>query len=205
MIPRHLLFTAVILLLLAVGMGFYLQSLRSRAVIVEPSTTTLPISAPISGPLEPVTIYVAYDEDNRLVPQKLQIPLPPGKQQRAETVLRALLAVYLQKSSPHPLGRGSDLRAVYLIDSPTATPESSLAVIDLNAPFADGHRSGILVESLTVASLVETLSANVAGIHRVKILMDGKERDTLAGHADLSNLIDVAAVHKMAKQLETIQ
>ncbi len=205
MIPRHLLFTAIILLLLAIGMGFYLRSLRSRAVIVEPSTTTLPITAPVSGPMEPVTLYVAYDDDNRLVPQKSQIPLPFGKQQRAETVLRALLAIYLQKASPHPLGRGSDLRAIYLIDSPAAAPELSLAVIDLNAPFADGHRSGILVESLTVASLVETLSANVPGIHRVKILVDGKERDSLAGHADLSNLIDVAAVNRMAKQLETIQ
>jgi hypothetical protein len=205
MIPRHLLFTAITLLLLAIGMGFYLRSLRSRAVIVEPSSTTLPITAPVSGPMEPVTLYVAYDDDNRLVPQKLQIPLPAGKQQRAETILRALLAIYLQKASPHPLGRGSDLRAVYLIDSPAATPESSLAVIDLNAPFADGHRSGILVESLTVASLVETLSANVPGIHRVKILVEGKDRDTLAGHADLSNLIDVAAANKMAKQLETIQ
>jgi hypothetical protein len=205
MIPRHLLFTAFILLLLAISMGFYLRSLRAHAVIVEPSTTTLPITAPVSGPMEPVTLYVAYDDDNRLVPQKSQIPLPSGKQQRAETVLRALLAIYLQKASPHPLGRGSDLRAVYLIDSPAETPVSSLAVIDLNAPFADGHRSGILVESLTVASLVETLSVNVPGIHRVKILVEGKDRDTLAGHADLSNLIDVAATNKMAKQLETIQ
>jgi hypothetical protein len=205
MIPRQLLITAVILLLLAIGMGFYVRSLRSRTVIVGPSTTTLPISAPISGPMEPITLYVAYDDDNRLVPQKLQIPLPSGKQQRAETVLRALLAIYMQKSSPHPLGRGSDLRAVYLIGSPAATAEPSLAVIDLNASFADGHRSGILVESLTVASLVESLSANVDGVHRVKILVDGKERDTLAGHADLADLIDVAAMNKMARQMETIQ
>ena len=76
-----------------------------------------------------------------------------------------------------------------------------LAVIDLNAAFADGHRSGVLVENLTIASLVRTLTANIEGINRVKILIDGQPRQTLAGHADLSGFIDVAAMNQMASEL----
>jgi len=109
-------------------------------------------------------------------------------------LLRALLGLYLDKPSPHPLGLGSEIRAVYLVDP-------GLAVIDLNAAFADGHRSGVLVEELTVASLVQTLAANIPGIARVKILVDGKERETLAGHADLSNFYDVAQVNQMVVQM----
>jgi hypothetical protein len=74
-------------------------------------------------------------------------------------------------------------------------------VIDLNAAFASGHRSGILVEELTVVSLVETLTANIPGITRVKILVNGKEQDTLAGHADLSRIYEAATTGELLNQM----
>ncbi|MFZ0801028.1 MAG: GerMN domain-containing protein, partial [Terriglobales bacterium] len=106
------------------------------------------------------------------------------------------LNIYLDKSSPHVLAAGSEVRDVYLV-------EPGLAVIDLNAAFADGHRSGVLIEELTVVSLVETLSANIPGIARARILVDGKERDTLAGHLDLTNFYDVTAFSQLALQLQS--
>jgi hypothetical protein len=57
----------------------------------------------------------------------------------------------------------------------------------VNAAFADQHRSGILVEELTVASIVKTVGANINGVTSVRFLVDGKERETLAGHADLTD------------------
>jgi hypothetical protein len=149
----------------------------------------------VSGPTEQVTLYVAYDDAEVLRPQSARIPLPAGRQERAEELLRALLNLYLDKLSPHLLAAGSEVRDVYLVDP-------GLAVIDLNAAFADGHRSGVLVEELTVASLVETLSTNIPGITRAKILVDGKERDTLAGHLDLTNVYDVAAFSQLVLQLQ---
>jgi hypothetical protein len=35
----------------------------------------------------------------------------------------------------------------------------------------------------------------------VKFLVDGKERETLAGHADLSMTYDVPAVHQLVAEL----
>jgi spore germination protein GerM len=124
-----------------------------------------------------------------------QIPMPSGRQQRAEELLQALLSLYLDKSSPHVLGPGSEIRSVYLVDP-------GVAVIDVNSAFADTHRSGVLVEELTVTSLIETITANTPGILKVKILVDGKDRDTLAGHADLSSYFDVSAVNQLAVQLQ---
>jgi len=138
---------------------------------------------------------VAHDEDGTLRPEAANIPLSSGRQQKAEELLRALLSIYLDKTSPHALGEGSEIRAIFLVDP-------GMAVIDLNSAFADTHRSGVLVEELTVASLIHTISANLPGIVKVKILVDGNERDTLAGHADLSSYYDVAAVDQMAAQLE---
>jgi spore germination protein GerM len=110
--------------------------------------------------------------------------------------LRALVALYLDKNSPHVLASGAEVRSVFLVDP-------GVAVIDLNSAFADGHRSGVLVEELTVASLIHTISVNTPGILKVRILVDGKIRDTLAGHADLSDVYDVTAVNQLSTQLQT--
>jgi len=63
----------------------------------------------------------------------------------------------------------------------------------------------VLVEELTVASLIQSLVANVGGITRVRILIEGKERETLAGHADLTNFYEVGAVNDMVSRLESAQ
>lgn len=199
MIPRHLIIGVTVLLAITLGMGFYVWRMRGRVDRSEVSpVNTQPVAPPVSGPTEPVTLYMAYDDDGVLRPKPVRMPLPAGRQERAAEVLRALLTLYLERFSPHPLGAGSEIRDVYLVDP-------GLAVIDLNDAFADGHRSGVLVEELTVVSLVQTLSANIPGITRVKILVEGKERDTLAGHADLTNFYDVPAVTQAVAQLQNAQ
>lgn len=186
MIPRHLLLTVTAMLVLVIGMGIYLRQMRQRAREPE-AAENLPVAAPAMGPTETVTLYVADDEAGGLRARGAQIPLPGGRQQRAEELLRALLRIYQQPGAAHPVAAAADIRSIYLVDP-------GAAVIDLNAAFADQHRSGILAEQLTVNSLVETLAMNVPGIHRVSILVDGKSRDTLAGHADLTQFFDVQAV-----------
>ena len=194
MIPRHLLIGVTALLLLVVAMGIYLRHMRRQAGQIEsPAATALPVAPPASGPTETVTLYVADDAAGLLRARSAQIPLPGGRQQRAEELLRSLLRIYQQPAAAHPLSPASDIRAIYLV-APGA------AVIDLNAAFADQHRSGILPEQLTVNSLVETLGVNVPGIHRVRFLVAGETRDTLAGHADLTESFDVLTVEQAGSQ-----
>jgi hypothetical protein len=196
MIPRHLMIGVLAMLALTLGMSVYVWRLRGRVRQSEtPAEYSHPVAAPVQGPTEQVTVYVAYDDPGMLRAQAASIPLPAGRQERAQELLRALLGLYLDKSSSHPLGPGSEVREVYLVDP-------GLAVIDVNDAFADGHRSGVLVEELTVASLVQTLAANIPGINRVKILVGGKERETLAGHADLSCTYDVSAVSQMVAEMQ---
>lgn len=195
-VPRHLLIAMGVLLVAVLGLSLYAWHMRTAASAPVGSTDTRPLAPPVAGPTERVTLFVAHDDDGSLRPTAALIPLPSGRQQRSEELLRALLSIYLDKSSPHVLGSGSDIRSVFLVDP-------GVAVIDVNAAFADTHRSGVLVEELTVASLIHTISANTPGILRVKILVDGKERDTLAGHADLSDFYDVTAVNLLATQLQS--
>jgi len=199
MIPRHLVIAMAVLLVALLGLTVYALHMRKTAVTATVvSHDTRPLAPPVAGPTEPVVLFVAHDDDGSLRAERAQIPMPSGRQQRAEELLRALLSLYLDKSSPHVVGPGSDVRSIFLVDP-------GVAVIDLNAAFADTHRSGILVEELTVASLIQTISVNTPGIVKVQILVDGKERDTLAGHADLTGYYDVTAVNQLATQLQAGQ
>jgi hypothetical protein len=195
MIPRYLKIAVGVLLGGVLIMGFYVWRMRGNAAQTEAVVSEKrAVAPPVTGPTEPVTLYVADDQSGTLRPQSARIPLPEGRQQRAEELLRALVGIYVQKNSPHVLAAEAEVREVYIVDP-------GLAVIDINSAFVEGHRSGILVEELTVASLVETLAGNIPGINRVRIVVDGKQRATLAGHADVSDTYDTSAVARVAEQL----
>src|SRR5579864_1256945 len=143
MIPRHLLIAVGAMLVAVLLVGIYVWQVRRRVAEVQSATAdTRPVAPPVAGPTEQVTLYVAYDDAGVLRARTARIPLPAGRQQRAEELLRALVNIYLDQSTPHRLASGAELRDVYLVNP-------GLAVIDVNAAFADGHRSGILDEELT--------------------------------------------------------
>jgi hypothetical protein len=198
LIPRHLQIGTAVMLVAVLGLTAYLWRFKRQAARLPVAPDSFHVTAPVSGPSEPVTLYIAYDSPAGLFARAASIPISSGRQERAQGVLRALLAAYTEAESPHPLPSGSEVRNVFLVDP-------GLAVVDLNSTLANGHRSGILAEELTVVSLIHTLAVNVPGITRVKILVDGQERETLAGHADLTAFYDVGNVQRMVDQLKAAQ
>ena len=59
-------------------------------------------------------------------------------------------------------------------------------MVNLTGTFAASHPAGLEAESLTVLSICATLRSNFPSITQVRFLVDGVERPTLAGHADLT-------------------
>ena len=74
--------------------------------------------------------------------------------------------------------------AAPLQGAPQAGP--LLAVVNLSGSFSANHPSGIETEMLTVLSICGTLRANLPRVTQVRFLVDGQQRATLAGHADLT-------------------
>ena len=194
---RPILLMFLVLLLIAAGLGFYAYHLKRRVALEEQRLAQQPqvVAPPASGPTTLVTLYVASDADGSLARVQDNVALPQERSERARAVLRALLSKYLQNPSPHPIGASSDVRDVFLMGNDTA-------VVDTSAGFADAHPSGVLVEELTIASIVDTLNANDPQISRVKILVDGKERDTLAGHADLRRFYLASGLGQLMKDVK---
>jgi hypothetical protein len=196
-VTRPVVVMFLVLLLVAGGLGFYAYHLKAKVAADEQrlAQQSQVVGPPAVGPTTLVTLYVASDQDGGLRRTQVNVALPQERSERARAILRSLLTTYLQAGSPHPIGAGSDVRDVFLLGSDTA-------VVDTSAGFADSHPSGVLAEELTIASIVSTLNANDPHITRVKILVDGKERDTLAGHADLRNFYLASGIGQVLKDTQ---
>lgn len=191
---RRVLTMFFILLVIAAGLGWYAYHLKKRVALEEQRLSQQPkgVLTPASGPTTLVTFLVASEADGGLRRVQENMPLPEERSERARALLRALFAKYPSRTES-ATASDSDLRDVFLLGTDTV-------VVDTSAGFADSHPSGVLAEELTVASIVATLNANNPQITRVKILVDGKERETLAGHADLKRFYTAGEVDNFAKE-----
>jgi hypothetical protein len=146
------------------------------------------------------TLLVANDADDSMSERILSLPLPPSAGARARAVLGKLLDLYAAPGAAHPVeGGASAITQVFLLPvhagdrdaggaarSGAARSGAEMAVVNLTSAFAASHPSGIETESLTVLSICATLHANLPQVTEVRFLVDGQQRETLAGHADLT-------------------
>jgi hypothetical protein len=202
MIPRYLRILFWVLLLASVVMAVVLIRLRERAAdrLAEqvPTANSTPLSEPIAAPEETVTLLEANDLDGSVAPVTRKLALPQETGARARVLLRQLLADSTAPESKHPLpakeGVEAGVEEVFFMPLPgqqnpqTQKPiaNGQTAVVNLTAAFADNHPSGIEAETLTLLSIIGTLHENFPVVQQVRFLVDGQQRETLAGHADLT-------------------
>ena len=203
MIPRWQQTIFWLLLATTVGMAAYLIRMREQAqdqlLAVQ---DVAPLAAAPNASEVPSTLMIANDADGSLTPMQRSITLPEETTARARALLAALFRQYAMPNSPHPLAALPAVADVYLLplpppsgqsatgQSPAASPSPSsfddLAVINLSGNFVANHPSGIEAETLTLLSVANTLHANLPQIVQVHFLVDGQQKETLAGHADLT-------------------
>jgi anti-sigma factor RsiW len=197
-IPRYQTVLFFVLLAVSILMGAVLWQLRDRAEQrrLEGQSST-PTRAPeVTAPVQ-ATLMVANDADDSLSERILSLPLPPSASARARAILGKLLDLYAAPGAAHPVeGGASAITEVFLLpagDGRAASAARSetnngpeMAVVNLSGAFTASHPSGIETESLTVESICATLHANLPRVTEVRFLVDGQERATLAGHADLT-------------------
>lgn len=214
MIPRYQLVIFSILLLASLAMGGMLWRLRQRAhERLVAGMDSAPTKAPQVAPDEKATLLVANDEDDTLVTQLHSLPLPADPGSRARAVLGRLLDIYAAPNATHPVpGGASSVSQVFLMPLPRSTSHSTphktntvivddsgapiagglppahpeMAVVNLTSAFVAGHPSGLETETLTLLSICGTIHANLPDVTEVRFLVDGQERPSLAGHADLT-------------------
>jgi len=145
---------------------------------VPPGISEAPATAPVeeevvgTGRIQ-VKLYVLGRSGRELATETEEIPYSPSLQQRAKEVIRLLL----RRSGAIP--RGVQLRELFITSQ-------GVAYLDLSQELVSNHPGGSSAEELTVFSLSQTLIANFPSVKTAKILVEGREIQTLAGHLDLT-------------------
>lgn len=172
--PRILL--GLLLCVVAIGVGGFLlgRIFAPRAPALHPS---------------PIQDGSVVTPTTRVIRLFFAVPDADVLQEEERTIAREASSVEEAKRTVEELIKGpeSDL-------NPTIPPRVQLrqiyidgqgiAYVDFSRDLQRNHPGGSVGELLTIYSIVDTLSANFDEIVKVKILVEGSEILTLAGHID---------------------
>jgi hypothetical protein len=135
--------------------------------------------AGFSGQFQKVPVHLYFaDRNNAFLKSEQRILLQPGNPLHFGRAIVEALIKGPQKGLLRTLPADTKLNAIYL----TA---AHVCYVDLSAAVRENHPGGSNSELLTIYSVVNSLVLNISEIERVKILIDGHETPTLAGHIDL--------------------
>jgi spore germination protein GerM len=128
------------------------------------------------APGEDLSIWFATQQEDALVVEKRRVPPSSTPIDRAKASLQELIAGP-KSDALRTVSTEVKIRELFIDDQGTA-------YIDFSEALSRTHPGGPWAEMLTIRSIMQTLAANVPGIKRVQILIEGREVDTLAGHVD---------------------
>jgi hypothetical protein len=180
------------LLVSSVLMAVVLLRMRERAMDrLLASAETMPLNPPAGRPVQSVTMMMANDMDGSVQPATQNLALPVDANARAHVILQHLITNYARPNAKHPIATNKGVNEIFFMTLPLESNQvvpGMIAVVDLSTSFVEAHPSGIEPETLTLLSIIGTLHANFPQISEVRFLVDGQQRDTLAGHADLTRV-----------------
>ncbi len=175
---RLLLGVVVIIFAGAAAAGIYIWSLmHSSSVPKNTVVSDQPALAQPSHPDEPLKIALYFPLDGMLVSGSVDVKRQPDVQSQARVILAAMLGD--QRVAQATLLKDVRLRELYLDDSGTA-------YVDLALVQQKEIRVSARDELIALYAVVNTLLKNIEEIKHVRVLLDGREAQTLAGHIDLS-------------------
>jgi len=123
-----------------------------------------------------VTLYFSDANERFLVPEKRFVAKEATDEEQARAIVEAL-AAGSKTGHVATLPEKSDVQGVRLQKDGTAE-------VSFGKGLVSGHPGSSASEAATVLSLANTLVANVPGVKRVRILLEGKELATIRGHLD---------------------
>lgn len=218
MIPRYLriIYWCLIALIVAMALVLIFSHQRDHARMVAMRDQSR-IAAPTDIPNEQASIAIPNDADGSVALDEISLALPAEPSLRARVLVARDLNDLALPASTHPVPSGPAVTDIFFLPLPLRNPAApitdqpaaeshgiQLAVVNLTKSFADAHNSGIETEDLTLRAIIATLHANFPEIAQVRFLVDGQQRPTLAGHADLTQAYAVSdpehSIHPVVKQ-----
>ncbi|MBD3183575.1 hypothetical protein GF312_14880 [Candidatus Poribacteria bacterium] len=130
-----------------------------------------------------ISLYFMDSNVLRLIVEKRSIELIPNTVNQMKMVINELLKGPISAKLLACIPEGTELREIFL-------DEKGCAYVDFSRTISQKHPGGTTGELVTIASIVNTLSANFPEeVRKIRILIDGKEAKTLVSHIDISGPI----------------
>jgi hypothetical protein len=126
-----------------------------------------------------VTLFFSDANERFLIPEKRFIPKENGPEEQAQEMVKALLAGS-KTGLVNTFPEHAELQSVKMEGGETL-------LVNFSESLVVNHPGGSTAEMATVYSLTNTLTVNMPAIKKVKILIGGKERESLKGHIGLKN------------------
>ena len=122
-------------------------------------------------------MYFSDKDSQFLIAEDRVLKSSPDPEFFARKIIEALIKGP-QQGLARTVPAATAIRAVFVT-------QEGICFVDLTSAVVDNHPGGIQSEWLTIYSIVNSLVLNVQQIKAVKILINGTEAMTLAGHIDL--------------------
>ncbi len=151
---------------------------RARREVTQP-----PVEDTSVQPMK-VRLYRVALGGMALEPVEAEIALSRDPGTRARQLVAALAAQEPPRSGERTLPPDTTLLEFYVL------PDGA-AIADFSGALATAMPSGILSEQLALEAITRTLGENIPQVRRLKIVIDGQEAETLAGHVDLKGFIEL--------------
>jgi hypothetical protein len=124
-------------------------------------------------------LYFSDANERFLVPEKRFVVKETSDEEQAREIVKALVAGS-KAGNVATLPEQAEVQAVKIRENGTAE-------VSFGKALSSAHPGSSTSETATIYSLTNTLSANIPGIKRVRILVDGKELASIRGHIDTRN------------------
>lgn len=126
-----------------------------------------------------VTLYFSDTNERFLFPEKRYIPKEKNPEGQAKEIIKALVE-----------GSKTGLVNTFPVKTDVISVKigsNQMVQVSFGQNLAANHPGGSASEMATIYSLTNTLIANIPEIKKIKILIEGKEQESLKGHIDIRN------------------
>ena len=174
---RHPSVKRLVFLFIGFTIGFWSQT--AAADVTTSGRDDDPSPAARLTPSEKVQAHLYFaDRNNSFLKSEQRVMDRSADQTEfARAIVEALIRGP-QSGLNRTIPAGTELRAIYIAFD-------NVCYVDFSEAVKKNHPGGSNSEMLTVYSVVNSLILNISEIKRVKILIDGRESPTLAGHITL--------------------
>jgi germination protein M len=165
-----------LLFIISIGIvsAIYLALNRPKETVFNLQEPSLPVSK--AGMKERITLFFADSDQGILVSEEREIEGYVSTPDQVKECFRQLIYGPRNRDLSPVISPRTKLKGVFL------DLDKGIAYIDFSPEIRTDHPGGAEAEMLTTYAIINTLCHNFPVIKKVQILIDGQEKESIAGH-----------------------